>query len=499
MASINPVCTDQIGLGPLHPTFAVAQFVAFMLASAYIFVATALFVYFRFRDPRSTLSKRSLAPLVLTSLGSIFIIMTRSSYDLIGRDQFPCSFSVMLVYLAIPLVAVNDVVSFQAYVYQLQRRAELKELQVDHQAQMMDSDHSLRTWFKQFGEYLQVIVFLVFKDMKKAKLPLNISPRRQLSFEFGAWLTISLLLFVTGVVRVYTEPQFEPANGCTACRLETTDFWILLTSTLASMPQLFVHYYATRALPDPLGVLLMGVLCGLVGAVFGCVAIGLVVFDPSGIMESQAFDWFIVEQCMYVILFTGRVPLALHRYLGSRALVRQAEDIRLSDCIDDAYVASLLEDKLKAELASENFEFFMRAREWKRRYKENDPAVLNEAQFIVSLFIGPDATFPINISDACAQFILKMCGRIADAASAAGSSKAPGASGPGKPLTGGSRRMMSIVREVHSVPPVLFDDAMAQTLQMMEFGAFIKVRLSDEFKMWVSSATRSLVVSKAEP
>jgi len=476
----NAACASVGPLGPVHPEYAITQLVVFSFASGYVFVFTMLLVLVRRANPLSPLAKRSLLPLIINCGGSIFIIMTRSYYDFVGREYFSCTFSTILIYLAIPLVAINDVISFQAYVYQLKRREYLKFTTAESMTEEVDEG----LW-KQFLSYLKVVFFVGYTDTSNSHLPLHIPPKRLLFFEINAWLLLSSLMVLAGVVRVTTEPVYVLENGCVGCRLEQTDFIILVVATIVALPQLIFNWLKTRNQDDPMGVIMMGVSVGVIGAICGCSAVGLAVWDPGNIMQNQYFDWFDIELCMYIILFTLRVPIPMFKYVYQHYRRLALEEIRLEYCLHDTTACSMIEKALASELASENYEFWRRVSKWKAEYKEDSSKTRQDALFLISSFVGLDATFPVNISYVCAQNIFKL----------GGGEVTMSFRDKLKSVANSFRLSKHGVNDLPSIPPFIFDQAVREVLDVIEYGAFYRVKMSPEFKKWASNSDALVVPS----
>jgi hypothetical protein len=180
-------------------------------------------------------------------------------------------------------------------------------------------------------------------------------------------------------------------------------------------------------------------------------------------MHQQYIDWFVVEFIMYLFLHCLRVPWQVYRARRSAnrsARTLSPHSLRLQDVLADQGGFYLVEHALKAELASENLEFFHRASRWKRAFAKDSASTQREAQFLVESFVGMDSPFPINISDGCAKQILT-------------------------------------AREGH-VEAGVFDEAIEQVLQMMEWGVFQRLRFSPEFSRWIAKSERLLAVGAHE-
>jgi len=92
----NPAC---FGVGPTQGAtnpYSMGQFVSFMIFSALMVLTAVATLYMR--KWRRRLRVRTPAPIFISSFGGMVIILIRISYDLIGRQYFPCSWNLTLFY-----------------------------------------------------------------------------------------------------------------------------------------------------------------------------------------------------------------------------------------------------------------------------------------------------------------------------------------------------------------------------------------------------------------
>ena len=119
----SPTCA---GFGPtqtVSPAFATAQAAVFMTACCLYAASFAQLLCMRPRFNR--LKKRSLFPTVFSFVSAVGVVLTRSYYDLVGRQYFDCGYALLLYYVASPGAILGELVGFAIYVFELDQRRKL--------------------------------------------------------------------------------------------------------------------------------------------------------------------------------------------------------------------------------------------------------------------------------------------------------------------------------------------------------------------------------------
>jgi hypothetical protein len=164
-------------------------------------------------------------------------------------------------------------------------------------------------------------------------------------------------------VRVATGPAFVPRDGCTGCGLVLTDF-VIATSLLFVYAVAGVRGLArARASSNPFGS--FEIALGSMGFAFPVLLVmyALAFADPGSLMQTQTFDWFVLENITTIVLHVVRAPLQVLQ--ARRAHVAGGHNVRLVELLEDKAGALLFENALALELASENLLFWRQGIKWK--------------------------------------------------------------------------------------------------------------------------------------
>jgi hypothetical protein len=231
---------------------------------------------------------------------------------------------------------------------------------------------------------------------------------RFLSSSLGTTMTLILFLFpylCTTIGFLATDPLV--AAGCTACFLGQTGQTFLVVGAAFALLGLFFSVYVNRGLSDGFGVVHEVKMVSLLGGTMGL--IGVILDTNLDLYEGSNWAWDILTELGILIMCVQQswlqVGIAIRDDMTSRrgSSQEQAEESSLVifDRVLDVNSAlhSAFEEHLTSEHASESLRFWKEATRWRQSYFEMGPKLGRvRAKKIVSVFIGPDALFPVNIS-----------------------------------------------------------------------------------------------------
>jgi len=354
----GPACAGQ---GPTAPasTYGVAQFAVVIVAVIYMILTSIITLYMR--RFRRRLRVRSLLPIVLGSTGGIAFVLIRAVYDLIGIEHFPCTLLVAMYYI-FPIVVVStdlvSIVSFLAKQYKRQtlNANTLQALQKLHQDQGEDGAPrtTVRVYFEGLWNYLLGLSEVTsFSGRFNEKFwfrtpPIKVSLTSELSYEFIAALLFSSPYIIAMIIRIYTVPAYDPANGCTGCLLGWEDLVIATAVTLfCGIPIASLIIRArVKNIPDPLAYLFDVQISFVIILSLILTSSILFIVDPQGLMRSQQVDWYVFEMIAIVYIHSMRTVVQLAR---TRRMHKLGEaNVKLLDILSDPRGAILFEKHLIA-------------------------------------------------------------------------------------------------------------------------------------------------------
>jgi hypothetical protein len=129
MYNTNPSCQQHPTVTqPVNPTFAIVQVIIWTIACCFMIITTIYYLYVRKRFIR--LMRRDWMPVLIATIVGVGYIITRMYYDYVGREQFPCSYSLLLYYMLLPVAFFADVQALGHWLFSSAKRRQIIQVRV---------------------------------------------------------------------------------------------------------------------------------------------------------------------------------------------------------------------------------------------------------------------------------------------------------------------------------------------------------------------------------
>ena len=447
--------------------------VAIVMSAAWLLFMLASLVALFVRRNHQPLRSRSVPLIAATTVGLSCVFVVSSVREALYRDEFPC-----LVYLAFSVLApASATTPLIARLLNYKNRVEFQmEFMQTRTENVADADAIARL------------------------LHLKYKTRATRAYRICA----ALFLFSVIVLVVYQslEPRYFIHSGCAGCEMTTGDSILIVAIFLVLAIQSFIalrrlakltngHHREVHDITAVLKIMCAGAISWIV----------IFRVDPGNLHRDGVLSWGYV---LDAFLFATVVRLVwVPVYNSYTNTDYQGKKVSLESVLGAPMLAECFKDFLKSEFSVENVRFVEEAREWKQAYpgEDADAEVVNAwvdtASDIFDTFVEAGALLEVNLSSS----VREQASLVFDARnSKSATQRQPStlkmlAAGRKNKADAAEQQRAETDRPPLDLSPDVFDDAVAEMVQLLERDSFPRFLASKTYTNLHNDAYHSTVAT----